>query len=173
MIYNEVIIAMGGNIGNVTQTFQKAILLLNQNGFIVEKKASNHITPAENCEPGANDFTNSALYGLWSDSPEKLLKLCQKIEVLCGRPENHPPDISRTLDLDIITFGSLVLKKTELVIPHPEAVNRFFVLKPIYEIKPDLTIPKINATVGELIDRLLNQKIDCGTIVVEEEGEKV
>ena len=151
----EVILALGGNLGNVPRSFKKAIALLNQNNFTVLKKAENYITKAENCEPETPDFTNSALIGTWSGSPEKLLELCQKIEVLCGRPKVHLSTQSRVIDIDIITFGNQIIDSERLKIPHPRAAERFFVLKPISDIKPYLTIPQSDATVIELLNKLL------------------
>jgi len=154
----EVILALGGNLGNVPESFKKAIDLLNQNQFIVLKKAKNHLTKAENCESGTPDFINSALLGTWSGTPDELLALCQKIEIICGRPKIHSSTQSRTLDIDIITFGNQIINSDSLKIPHPYATKRFFVLKPISEIKPDLTIPQSNATVFQLLDKLVNHK---------------
>ena len=152
----EVILALGGNLGNVPETFQKTVHLLDRHNFKVLEKAGNYITEAVNCEPDTPDFINSAVSGEWTRSPEALLELCQKIEILCGRPEIHSSAQSRTLDIDIITFGNQIIDSDKLKIPHPRAAERFFVLKPLSDIKPYLTIPGTGATVNELLDKLIN-----------------
>ena len=151
-------LGLGGNIGNVPETFNKALKLLEMGGLEIVKVASNMTSKSVNCPPNTPDFINSALLAYWQSSPEELLELCQETEVQCGRPKNHLPYISRTLDIDIITFGDLVCNTDKLIIPHPQATKRFFVLKPIFEIKPDLIFPDTGAILSELYYKLLKIK---------------
>jgi 2-amino-4-hydroxy-6-hydroxymethyldihydropteridine diphosphokinase len=146
----EVALALGGNIGNVEETFKKALKLLEAGGLEIKKVAKNMLSEPEDCLPGTSVFFNSALIGYWNKTPEHLLQLCKQIEVDCGRPKIHTQNSSRTLDIDIITFGNLVYHTDKLIIPHPKASKRFFVLKPLFEIKSDLIFPDTGAIVSEL-----------------------
>lgn len=103
------------------------------------------------------DFLNAVASIDTGLSPDKLLDYLQDIEMQQGRKR----DIhwgARTLDLDILLFGSDVINSARLVIPHPEMHKRAFVLQPLYEIAPDLVIPEQ----GPLKD--LIQYIDTGTM---------
>ena len=86
------------------------------------------------------DFLNAVASIDTALSPDGLLDYLQDIEVQQGRKRNIHWG-ARTLDLDILLFGSEIINSTRLVIPHPEMHKRAFVLKPLYEIAPDLVIP--------------------------------
>lgn len=86
------------------------------------------------------DFLNAVASIDTGLSPDGLLDYLQDIEVQQGRKRNIHWG-ARTLDLDILLFGSEVINSTRLVIPHPEMHKRAFVLQPLYEIAPDLVIP--------------------------------
>ena len=101
----KVAIALGGNTGNVAKTFKKAAEMLKTNGFMLLEESPLFINRAVGCVQGTPDFTNRVITGKWKDSPEKLLALCNEIEVTLGRPQNHQSDMSRTIDLDLIIFG--------------------------------------------------------------------
>ena len=86
------------------------------------------------------DFLNAVASIDTGLSPDVLLDYLQDIEMQQGRKRNIHWG-ARTLDLDILLFGSEVINSTRLVIPHPEMYKRAFVLQPLYEIAPDLVIP--------------------------------
>ena len=87
----------------------------------------------------------------------ELLKLCQSIEIALGRPAQHSSRESRIIDLDIILFGSEVIKSEVLTIPHPRAAQREFVLRPLNEIAPEWLFPDRQKTVSELFAALNKQ----------------
>ena len=86
------------------------------------------------------DFLNAVVSIDTGLTPDKLLDHLQNIELQQGRTRNIRWG-ARTLDLDILLFGSEIIKSARLVIPHPEMHKRAFVLQPLYEIAPDLVIP--------------------------------
>ncbi len=131
------ILALGGNIGDTERLFHRAVEMLEEGGFRPEKLSSFYRTAPEGCEPGAEDFLNAALSGYWEDSPLALLDLCQSIEEANGRPRKHPHWHSRTLDIDLILFGGEKMNTPRLVLPHPLAGRRDFVLHPVREICPE------------------------------------
>ena len=149
---NKIAIALGGNIGDSKAVFASAISKLSKNGVKNIKMSALFHSKAENCPPDSPDFTNAALIGEWAETPEKLLKLCQKIEISAGRPGKHAFNAPRTLDLDIILFGSKIIKTSNLQIPHPRAVSRLFVLKPLADIAPEWIFPDTDKSVRQIID---------------------
>ena len=150
----DIAIALGGNIGDVSESFQKAVALLKENGVKDIIVSSLYANLADNCIPGTPDFTNAALIGGWGKSPQELLLLCKQIETTLGRPKEHTSNTSRIIDLDIILFGSQIINEPGLHIPHRRAHKRLFVLIPLAEIAPNWVFPGKNLSVKNM----LNQK---------------
>ena len=132
------VIALGGNLGDVPETFRRACEALSDAGFRIRRFSSLLRTAPVGCEPGAPEFTNAALSGFWDGTASDLLRVCQKIEADNGRPNDHAYHVSRTLDLDIILFGREIIRLPDLTVPHPRAAKRDFVMVPVREIEPDL-----------------------------------
>lgn len=132
------VIALGGNLGDVPETFRRACEALSDAGFRIRRFSSLLRTAPVGCEPGAPEFTNAALSGFWDGTALDLLRICQKIEADNGRPNDHAHHVSRTLDLDIILFGQEIIHLSGLTVPHPEAAKRDFVMSPVREIEPEL-----------------------------------
>ncbi|MSO20017.1 MAG: 2-amino-4-hydroxy-6-hydroxymethyldihydropteridine diphosphokinase [Acidobacteria bacterium] len=90
-------------------------------------------------------------------SPAELLHQLQKIELQLGRERTVPPLIPkgpRTLDIDILLYGDLILQSEELTIPHPRMMERRFVLQPLCELAPHLLIPGTSQTVASTLAQL-------------------
>lgn len=104
------------------------------------------------------DFLNGAVKFETSLTPKVLLKELKNIEKILKRntPFRNGP---RTIDIDIIFYGNLVLKIANLIIPHPRADKRLFVLKPLAEIAPC----KVHPTLKKQIKTLLKKCI-CNTL---------
>jgi 2-amino-4-hydroxy-6-hydroxymethyldihydropteridine diphosphokinase len=98
-------------------------------------------------------FLNGALTGVFDGPPRALLDALLAIESERGRTRPHV-GAPRTLDLDLILFGDLVLHEEGLTVPHPRFRDRRFVLEPLCEIAPGLVDPVTGLTVGELLARL-------------------
>ena len=148
--FNKIAISLGGNIGDSKNIFCSALIQLSKGGVKNIKLSALFQNKPENCPPGSPDFTNAALIGEWAGSPEELLKLCQQIEITAGRPAEHDFNAPRTLDLDIILFGSEIINSPKLQIPHPRAAQRLFVLKPLAEIASGWIFPGTNKTIKQL-----------------------
>jgi 2-amino-4-hydroxy-6-hydroxymethyldihydropteridine diphosphokinase len=98
-------------------------------------------------------FLNAAAVGDTTLTPQELLQSLQEIEQARGRQRPFP-GAARTLDLDLILFGSLVVNEPQLTVPHPRFRARRFVLEPLAEIAPELRDPVTSWTVAELLARV-------------------
>jgi 2-amino-4-hydroxy-6-hydroxymethyldihydropteridine diphosphokinase len=98
-------------------------------------------------------FLNAAAIGDTALRPHDFLQALQDIENAVGR-ERPFPGAARTLDLDLILFGTTILREPQLEIPHPRFRERRFVLEPLAAIAPDLRDPVTSLTVAELLARL-------------------
>jgi 2-amino-4-hydroxy-6-hydroxymethyldihydropteridine diphosphokinase len=88
-------------------------------------------------------------------SPQQLLDGLLSIELDFGRDRiASPPNGPRTLDLDILFYGDMVLSESGLEIPHPRLATRAFVLVPLNEIAPHLRDPRSGKTVAEMLESL-------------------
>lgn len=147
-------VMLGGNIGDVRATFEQAAAALAANGVEIERRSAIGSSQAVDCVPGTPDFCDQALLIGWDDSPEALLKLLQQTEIAFGRPAVHRQDASRTLDCDLILFDAEQRRTPELMLPHPRARQRRFVLELLLEIAPDWRFPDTGETVREAFLKL-------------------
>jgi 2-amino-4-hydroxy-6-hydroxymethyldihydropteridine diphosphokinase len=149
-------LALGSNLGDSAKILHQAMARL-QN-FSKERifKSSLWQTLPVDCPPGSPKFVN-AVVGLVPDSgetPESLLKKLHELEIVFGRVPKKILNEPRPLDLDLIAFGDVVRHSPELILPHPRAHLRRFVLQPLNEIAPDLILPGQTRSVSELLAQL-------------------
>ena len=150
----EVFLALGSNKGDPEAIFRTALKELSANGFELEKCSPLYKTEPVDCDEGVPPFINAVIMGIWHNSPAALLDLCQSLERRAGRPEKHSSRQSRELDLDIILFGSQVIRTDRLIVPHPRAFQRAFVLVPLNDIAPDAFFADSGKSAAELLKSL-------------------
>ena len=112
-------------------------------------------TPVD-CPPGSPLFVN-AVVGLTpreGETPESLVEKLQALEREFGRREKQIHNEPRPLDLDLIAFGGETRDTPSLILPHPRAHLRHFVLEPLNEIAPDLVLPGQAKTIRQLLGAL-------------------
>ncbi len=103
-------------------------------------------------------YFNMVVCGLTVFSPLELLKKCQQIEIILGRIRRERWG-SREIDIDILSYGSRIIKKNDLIIPHPEIENRSFVLMPMLELNPKWLHPEKGIRIKDLWENwLLNHE---------------
>ena len=134
-------LSLGGNIGDVENRFDMVEKALADAGVTELRRSRVYVTAPVGCVPGSPDFKNQALTGEYKGSPEELFALLQNLERLSGRPLLHSSQESRTLDCDLILWGSEVINTALLTVPHPRARGRQFVLEPLNEIAPEMVFP--------------------------------
>ena len=146
----KAVIALGSNIGNPKENLDLAIALLRE-ATDVEKVSSYYVTKPVGYEEQP-DFVNAVCI-IESQLPAiELLHMLNGIEKAMGR-ERTIKWGPRTIDLDIIQYGSILSNAEELTLPHPRAFERKFVLEPWAEIEPD-AILLTHGKIKELLIKL-------------------
>lgn len=145
-----VAIALGSNLGNRAEHLDWAVSRLR--GLINGVMVSSRIETAPVGVGGA-DFLNAAVAGHTDLAPRALLDALLALEAERGRVRSGSPE-PRTLDLDLILYGNLVIDEPGLAVPHPRFAERAFVLTPLAEIVPGWTDPRSGRTVSDLLQSL-------------------
>jgi len=148
-----VAIALGSNIGDRRGHLDYAVSRLGV--FLHDIRASSYYETAPVDVIGEQwDFLNAAAVGETELTAREVLDALLAIEAARGRERPHP-SAPRTLDLDVVLFGSDRIDEPGLVVPHPRFRERRFVLDPLAEIAPDWRDPVTGKTVAELRALLL------------------
>jgi 2-amino-4-hydroxy-6-hydroxymethyldihydropteridine diphosphokinase len=151
-------IALGSNLGGSRRNLLLALDRLQE--FSTQPVSSSSLwqtTPVD-CPPGSPPFVNAVagLHPRPDETPESLLRQLQKLEAEFGRQRGNIPNAPRLLDLDLIAFGARTANLPELILPHPRAQLRRFVLQPLAEIAPQFVLPGQLASIAELLGALSN-----------------
>jgi 2-amino-4-hydroxy-6-hydroxymethyldihydropteridine diphosphokinase len=104
------------------------------------------------------DFINAVAEVETALSPRDLLDALLRLEAESGRTRSFP-NAPRTLDLDLLLYGSEVIVEERLSVPHPRMHERAFVLMPLVEIAPDVDIPGRGAA-SAWLSRAANQSVE-------------
>lgn len=131
-------IGMGANLGSPIKTLQNASIEIKKLGTII---GQSHLYQSKAIGPDDQpDYINAVIALETALTPLALLAALQNIEQEFGR-ERLIRWGARTLDLDIILFDNINIDTEKLTIPHRELHNRNFVLLPLMDIAPMLTLP--------------------------------
>ena len=149
-------VALGSNLGERVSNLRSARKDIAALSGVLPPVRSSAIyeTDPVGCEKGAGKFLNAVIEFGYSGEPEALLRALVVIEEVLGRPVAHARNVSRTVDLDLLYFGELVIETAELQLPHPRIVEREFVLRPLADIRPDLVLPEQEESISALLLRL-------------------
>jgi 2-amino-4-hydroxy-6-hydroxymethyldihydropteridine diphosphokinase len=147
----QIYLSLGSNMGQRHENIIKAKKYLKKESIRINLESSLY-----EAEPwGLKDqpwFLNQCIKAESNLNPEQLLETIKKIETLLKRKhtQKYGP---RTIDIDILYYGDVIIKNGNLQIPHPQINNRNFVLIPLNEIAPDFIDPIEKITIKELTQK--------------------
>ena len=134
-------LGLGSNVGDSAGHLRAAIELLARNGVEVEAVSSLYVTEPVGEILDQPDFLNAAVRIATELDPEALLEVCKAVEAERGRAFDLPRHSPRPLDVDLLLLGEIELQTERLTLPHPEVTSRRFVLAPLLELDPELSLP--------------------------------
>jgi 2-amino-4-hydroxy-6-hydroxymethyldihydropteridine diphosphokinase len=146
-------IALGSNLGDRLENLRRArrqIMELDRTRPPVLSSGIYETEPVD-CEPGASKFLNTVIEFDFEGNPVQLLEQLARIEESLGRKRDHPKNVSRRIDIDLLYRGDQQIEKERLQLPHPRMHLRKFVLQPLADVRPELVLPNQRKTVRELI----------------------
>jgi 2-amino-4-hydroxy-6-hydroxymethyldihydropteridine diphosphokinase len=159
-----VYLGLGSNVGDREGWLQSAVDLLHSRDLRIRR-----ISPAYETEPQGRRnqrwFLNAVAETETELFPLQLLRRIGKIEKELGRKrlaENAP----RTIDIDILFYGSAVVSTATLEIPHPRLRERRFVLAPLADLAPDLRDPVTRRTIREMLAATAGQSIRKADVII-------
>ncbi|MET0408703.1 MAG: 2-amino-4-hydroxy-6-hydroxymethyldihydropteridine diphosphokinase [Hyphomicrobium sp.] len=153
----DAILALGTNIGDRAANIDDAIGKLGDDGSVEVVARSRRYRTAPWGVTDQDWFVNACVGVRTKLSPHALLKRCQAVENAMGRvrTQHWGP---RIIDVDILVIGEQQISEPDLIVPHPLISERAFVLVPLRDVAPDLTIA------GQTIEEMLS-RLDAGDVV--------
>ncbi|MFV0426337.1 MAG: 2-amino-4-hydroxy-6-hydroxymethyldihydropteridine diphosphokinase [Beutenbergiaceae bacterium] len=139
----DVVLGLGGNIGDVRATLHSAIAAFAESGQVEVVGVAPLARTAAVLQPDAvaqPDYLNTVVLLRSASSPRALLALAQRIEHDHGRTREQRWG-ERTLDIDLICYGDLTVSEPDLTLPHPRASERAFLLVPWAHLDPEASLP--------------------------------
>lgn len=161
---SQAIISLGSNLGLTRGSIHLSPESILRSAFTELQKLSStpliisslYRTAPMDCPPDSADFFNAI--AMLQVRPElsavELIKELHALEVKFGRLRTNTLNQPRPLDLDLISFGRLQCNEPGLILPHPRALERSFVMDPLAEIAPELRLPGQQSTVMSLAQQL-------------------
>ncbi len=138
---SDVLIALGGNVGDVRTTFERAIplIVVRSKGTLLARSSDYETPPwGDTAQP---PFINACIRLSTALEPHALLAVLHEVEERFGRDRaNERRWGPRPLDLDLLAYDDLSVASDDLTLPHPRLFERAFVLVPLAEITPDRVI---------------------------------
>ena len=144
-------LGLGSNIHDRYLNLTKGIQLLNDHAHIWVINQSHVYQSAAMYYTDQEDFYNMVIQIETNLNPLQLLDVVKRIEIMTGRNSNNRKNMPRTLDVDILAVGNLIIRSKLLEIPHPKIFERKFVLKPWNDIAPDFLVSNVNKSIADLL----------------------
>jgi 2-amino-4-hydroxy-6-hydroxymethyldihydropteridine diphosphokinase len=152
-------LSLGSNLGNREENIERALAALEKKQIRIIKRSSLYETEPQDVadQPW---FLNMAAACETPCFPLHLLGLVMRAERQLGRVRSGAtPRGPRSIDIDILLYGSMQMETPQLTIPHPRMLERRFVLEPLLEIAPDLRYPTTGQPLKKYLSGLLDQKV--------------
>ncbi len=134
-------LGLGSNLGDTRAHLQAAVAALPAHGVDVLHGSSLYETEPVGLVLDQPDFLNACLRIQTELGPEELLDACKAVEREVGRAAGGPRHGPRVIDVDLLLLGDLEYSSARLTLPHAEVSTRRFVLVPLLELDPELTLP--------------------------------
>jgi 2-amino-4-hydroxy-6-hydroxymethyldihydropteridine diphosphokinase len=137
----EALLALGGNVGEVRETIDRALAMLCDGNHVrLTARSSDYATPPWGVEDQP-PFVNLCVAVETDLPPQALLRRVQAVELALGRRRDREQRWGpRPIDIDILAYDDVTLAEPDLTLPHPRLFERAFVLVPLAEIAPDRVI---------------------------------
>ena len=150
-------LSLGSNVGDREANLREAMRRLEAEGIHIRRESSLYETEPQD-QRDQPWFLNSVVEVETTLFPKQLLGCVRKIEKALGRKRTVAKG-PRTIDIDILLYGSFVIKSAELEIPHARMSERRFVLEPLSELAPELRHPVTRKTMRELLGGVAGQVV--------------
>jgi len=147
-------LGLGSNMGNREDNLDRALKLVAQRMKVGRVSSIYDTEPIGNADQPR--FLNIACEVSTRLSPEGLLALAKGIEVKMGRRGKSGEP--RTIDIDILLYGDIVINTPDLAIPHPRMAERLFVMVPLAEIAPELVHPVTWEKIKDMRDAITEKQ---------------
>jgi 2-amino-4-hydroxy-6-hydroxymethyldihydropteridine diphosphokinase len=137
----EALLALGGNVGDVRATLERAVAMLCESNLVrLRARSSDYLTAPWGLEQQP-EFVNLCIAVETALTPAALLERAQQVERTLGRDRADEVRWGpRRIDIDLLAYDDMAIKQPELELPHPHLFERAFVLVPLAEIVPDRII---------------------------------
>lgn len=156
----SVLIGLGSNLGDSRRVIGDAFSFLDALAGQPVLRSSLWRTSPVDCPPGVNDYVNAAARFPANDLPPlQLLAALKACEFEHGRDPDASRNAPRLLDLDLLLYGSLRMATRQLILPHPRALGRRFVLEPAAEIAANLIWPGTDKTIARLAAEVTSDEV--------------
>ena len=134
-------LGLGSNVGDRAAHLHDAVAALPEHGVRVLASSSVYETEPVGLVLDQRNFLNACIRIETEHGPEQLLDACKQIELDLGREPGGVRHGPRPIDVDVLLLGDLEYRSERLTLPHPEVRSRRFVLVPLLELDPELTLP--------------------------------
>jgi 2-amino-4-hydroxy-6-hydroxymethyldihydropteridine diphosphokinase len=150
-------LSLGSNVGDREANLREAVRRLEAEGIHVRRESSLYETEPQDLRDQPW-FLNSVVEVETALFPRQLLGCVRKIEKALGRKRTVAKG-PRSIDIDILLYGSFVIQTADLEIPHPRMSERRFVLEPLAELAPELRHPVSRKTIRDLLSGVVGQVV--------------
>ncbi|MEQ1606658.1 MAG: 2-amino-4-hydroxy-6-hydroxymethyldihydropteridine diphosphokinase [Pyrinomonadaceae bacterium] len=146
-------IGLGSNLGDRAGNLLMAVRGLMEASFVVHKLSGIYETEPVGIDTDKKFLNMVAEIHVTNVTPSQMMARLLRIEYLLGRTDKSLKK-PRTIDLDILLFGDMIVNTEFLTLPHPRLHERRFVLKPLAKLAPNFVHPVLNQEIADILETL-------------------